>query len=646
MLRCMLGCALVVSWIAGWNSWDARYAAAAPVAGGASPRLEGMQTHGAQRAAVLVQEALDADAAGHATLRHNLLAMAIEADPEFAPARWQTGQIKFEGEWKNVAEIGEQVSGDPRWDEYRERRRALTGSVDEHMALGQWCERQQLADEARYHWANVLLADPNNEQARQRLGLQPYRGGLYAAEQVAEFEQQAKQAKKDFDQFKLAMVKLCARAVTRAPCYAEALAQIAAIDVVAKLDALDFGVYRACRKAHPERADQLQQAYVSALANIPTHAATLRLLNFAVLSPSEEIRMRATRGLASRPATDYVPLLMAALTAPYEAETSVFAAPDGTVRLLQTIYQEGPEASRTHTVSLNLETDGALKRDKAATNPAAVLQGNLARVGAASSALRESLESANATSAERNRRIGQVLQEATGTTPADRPDTWWRAWQEYNELSYADERPNYQTSYEETYTYQYAQERPMYLQEVRTPPAGGPCECFAAGTHVWTKAGPTPIESIVVGDLVLAQNPWTGELAYRAVLETTISEPVRVLAIKLPKESIVSTLGHRFWTPGQGWLMAKSFGGGASRLHAMGGCVEATTAPVDELTVCYNLIVDEFHTFFVGQSRLLVHDKSCPAPNPASLPGSVRPRDAAPPDVKFAEALAKADGEP
>jgi len=643
MIRRIFGCALAFFSLVAWTNEPSDRAFGAPAFDAATARGDALPTHGAKRAAALVQQALDAELAGDEALRRDLLAKAIKADPEFAAARWQLGQIKFQGEWKDVAEIGATVSGDPRWEEYNERR-ALAGSVDEHLALGRWCERQGLADEAHYHWANVLLADPSNEPARERLGLQPYRGGLYTAEEVAEFEQRAKQAKKDYEHHKPLLAKLCARAVTRGPGCDEALADIAAIDDPAQLDALDYAVHRARRKARDDRGEKLEQAHVAALAKFPAHGATLRLLNYSILSPSEETRLRAGQALATRPGTDYVPLLMAALTAPYQAETSVFAAPDGTVRLLQTVYQEGPEASRTHTVALNLETEGALKRDKAETNPAAVLQSNLARAGAASSALRASLESANAMAAERNRRIGQVLQVATGTIPADRADTWWRAWQEYNELSYAEERPNYQTSFEETYTYQYAQERPMYLQEVRSPPAGGPCECFAAGTPVWTKSGPNPIESIVVGDLVLAQNSLTGELAYRAVLETTTSQPVRVLALKLPKETIISTLGHRFWTPGQGWLMAKSFSGG-SRLHALTGSVEAATSPVSELTVCHNLIVDDFHTFFVGQSRLLVHDKSCPAPNPASLPGSVRPREAAPPDVKFAEALAKADGE-
>jgi hypothetical protein len=648
-------------------------AAALSVTLAAAVRGESKSTSPSLVAAQLVQQALDAEMAGDSARRAELLAAALEADPDFAPAHWHQGEINFQGEWKSFAEIGQQVSGDPRWTEYRQRRRALTGDAAEHMELAQWCDRAELADEARYHWANVLLADPANRQARERLGLQAYRGGLFTDEQVAQEKQRIKQARKDFDKFKPALVTLCARAVTLAPRHKEALAEIAAIDDPAKGDALDYAVERALRKASPELATELQLAHVAALSNMPQHGATLRLLNYAVLSPSDKIRMRATKGLMPRPATDYVPLLMAALTAPYEADTVVFAAPDGTVRLFQTISQEGPLAKRTHVNALNLETEGALHFDKAASNPGVVLRDNLAKAEGVASQTRERIEAANAAAAERNKRIGAVLKGATGTEPGESADAWWRAWQDYNELSFADERPEYKTSYDVSFTQFYPQEKPMYPQPTRpkstspttpttptTSPRRGPapppsptgimpgllrrartCECFAAGTLVWTKAGPAPIESLEVGDMVLAQHPLTGELAYRPVLETSVSEPVPVVALNLPKETIVSTLGHRFWVDGHGWQMAKSLKPQV-RLQALGGGVAASTATVEELTVCHNLVVDEFHTFFVGESRLLVHDKNCPAPHPGNLPGSTRPREASPADINFVDALANA----
>jgi hypothetical protein len=139
------------------------------------------------------------------------------------------------------------------------------------------------------------------------------------------------------------------------------------------------------------------------------------------------------------------------------------------------------------------------------------------------------------------------------------------------------------------------------------------------------QAGPRAIEEIVVGDMVLAQHPTTGELAYRPVLQTTLGVPMPVLQIKLAAETITATLGHRFWVNGRGWQMAKELKP-ATSLHALEQSTDVTAIKKAEDVACHNLVVDEFHTFFVGHSRLLVHDKSCPAPTTALAPGFPRPR--------------------
>ena len=60
--------------------------------------------------------------------------------------------------------------------------------------------RNGLADEERYHWSNVLLASPGHKQARQRLSMREYRGGLFtkAADRRARAasEERRRQSKK------------------------------------------------------------------------------------------------------------------------------------------------------------------------------------------------------------------------------------------------------------------------------------------------------------------------------------------------------------------------------------------------------------------------------------------------------------------
>src|SRR6202022_3254598 len=67
-----------------------------------------------------------------------------------------------------------------------------------------------------------------------------------------------------------------------------------------------------------------------------------------------------------------------------------------------------------------------------------------------------------------------------------------------------------------------------------------------------------PIETIKMGDAVLAQDPETGELAFKAVLGTSIRPASPMISVRVEDETIISTRGHRYWKEGTGWRMAKS----------------------------------------------------------------------------------------
>jgi hypothetical protein len=266
------------------------------------------------------------------------------------------------------------------------------------------------------------------------------------------------------------------------------------------------------------------------------------------------------------------------------------------------------------------------------------------------------VESANAQAAAHNERIVAVLRAATGTDLSEDAETWWKHWEAENELQSIAEENTVSTVEETSFVYFYPQApirypsseprgnlsrrpeprenvrlRPEQLREnasnafalrrerIRQRALGG--SCFVPGTLVWTQAGPVAIELVDVGDLVLAQNPHTGELDYRPVLAVTIGKPVTVHELRLREETIGTTRGHRFWLPGRGWEMAKHLGP-AARLLALGGSVEVESVGDGPTLSCHNLVVDEFHTYFVGQSRLLVHDITCPQAERATIPGS------------------------
>ncbi len=169
-------------------------------------------------------------------------------------------------------------------------------------------------------------------------------------------------------------------------------------------------------------------------------------------------------------------------------------------------------------------------------------------------------------------------------------------------------------------------------------PKKRPCNCFAEGTLVQTSEGLRPIEDIKVGDLVLAKDETTGDLAYKPVLETYVTPDRPLLTIQVSiddgsVEELNTTPGHPFWVSGVGWEQAASlvkYGvlatartsaeplthqaksmktpRGPPVEEGVGSVVETTS--VGRYGTVYNLNVAEFHTYFVGETGVWVHNNS------------------------------------
>jgi Pretoxin HINT domain len=82
--------------------------------------------------------------------------------------------------------------------------------------------------------------------------------------------------------------------------------------------------------------------------------------------------------------------------------------------------------------------------------------------------------------------------------------------------------------------------------------AGAACaRCFPAGTLVATAHGLQPIQTLHVGQRVLAENPKTGKVEAEPI-ETVIADPVSALmAVHLSDGSAITvTADHPFWVDG------------------------------------------------------------------------------------------------
>ena len=167
--------------------------------------------------------------------------------------------------------------------------------------------------------------------------------------------------------------------------------------------------------------------------------------------------------------------------------------------------------------------------------------------------------------------------------------------------------------------------------------------CFIAGTKVLTDHGHKNIEDIEVGDLVLAYDEETGEIAYKPVVQlfrNTTKEwcTVSVRGNDGELYEITSTPGHKYFIPenrvrkdsralehasyaglSEKWVSACDLKRGDKVLLSDGTLCEVEGVSCKKLSApetTYNLKVSDFHTYYVSDACVLVHNAgTCSTPN-------------------------------
>jgi hypothetical protein len=139
-------------------------------------------------------------------------------------------------------------------------------------------------------------------------------------------------------------------------------------------------------------------------------------------------------------------------------------------------------------------------------------------------------------------------------------------------------------------------------------------ECFIAGTIIATSFGSKSIEEINAGDLVYSKDENTGEQGYKAVVRTFIRETNELVHISVDGQMITTTQEHPFYVPKKGWTNALQLRAGDLLVLTDGDYVvveqvqhEICEAPVK----VYNFEVAEWHTYFVSDSGVWVHNADC-----------------------------------
>ena len=139
------------------------------------------------------------------------------------------------------------------------------------------------------------------------------------------------------------------------------------------------------------------------------------------------------------------------------------------------------------------------------------------------------------------------------------------------------------------------------------------CEwgCFVAGTPVKTEDGQKNIEDIKAGDLVYAKNTETGEEGYKEVVRVFIKNVNKLVHLQIDETKIDTTTNHPFWVVGYGFKEAGELQAGEKVLTATGEIKTITSIVVEELetpVTVYNFEVQDWHTYYVSELEVLVHN--------------------------------------
>jgi RHS repeat-associated protein len=134
--------------------------------------------------------------------------------------------------------------------------------------------------------------------------------------------------------------------------------------------------------------------------------------------------------------------------------------------------------------------------------------------------------------------------------------------------------------------------------------------CFVAGTEILTVEGIKNIEDIQVGDWVIADDPTTsGEIEARQVLNTFVRETDALVDLYVDGEVISTTGEHPFWVSDKGWVEAKDLVVGSLLQTRDGRSIDVDKIDKQEGKFeVYNFSVEDFHTYFVSDWGILVHN--------------------------------------
>lgn len=580
------------------------------------PKLEDLRTlsHGE----VLAGSGADArrrrapedEAAGKTVGRPEHLGLAPKADPEDVTRRGLLGQVRYRDEWVEPDAVPARVLSDAdeaaALDEYHTRRDRTPDTPGAQLELADWCEHRGLKPQAIAHLTVVTRLDPNDSAAWRRLGYRSIHGRWVSEAEYAVERAAAEEQKKADHYWVPHLVALTRRISGPEPGREPAERELADVTDPRAVPA----IWQTFVKGKPERLDLA----VRLLGQIDSPESSRRLAALILADSRWESAEDVGRGFSwvGRVNRFYEPLRQPAEQVAVELEASpgrqaltilrhrdprdFIAAMIDSMQPPVTVTVRRGRTFDTGTLHVESETLD-LWRTYVSSRVRTFSPVPGARPGVRRDLNRDYQQALyfQASVDRNNLRASNALRKLTGqvideTDPARARDDW-RTW-------WADEQG-----------YTYSPSAPPRKRRVSSVVFVVTNSCFAAGTPVRTLLGPRPIESIQIGDQVLAQDVTTGALGFEPVVALYHNPPKPTLRIDLGGEVIVATPIHRFWKAGQGWAMARDLKPGDT-IRRLGGTAQVVSVSEEKVQPVFNLDVAQSRSFFVGASGALVHDNS------------------------------------
>ena len=602
-----------------------------------------------------LQAVLEKEAAGTSVNRR----IPTGSQPLDDASAWQAGMIKVLDKWHLIEELSQSESN----IDYGAKREELKDNPQRHLILAHWCVLHQLPELARAHYFGVLAVDANNLEARKYLKHVLVGDTWVEQSELKMAQEKLQQNFEKLDQW-TPKIRSIAQDLTsgRTKLMSEALSELAKIDTQEALPALELFASNV--------DDDLAKPIVRKIVQERSPESCAALVRIALAHPSVEIQKIAVDAIRKYPEAYYIPDLLGMLASEIRIENQLVMQPNGNVGLItlfrselqnrtqlqraqklvnvvakfssnhsvalydtttadMSYWSEFWKVSKSDPVSLGTVSSVRKKLDggSASANttyvPQEVVQSVAENLNEQSKQQERAVAQKNRELKTNTNRVCTLLRSITGAELGDKPELWWNWWNDRNEryqgnkptaVSYSEQRESIVVSTESYSSVSGEHRHDLGNIQIQY-------SCLVPGTLVQTATGLVPIEKIQVGDLVVSQDVETAELTLKPVLLTTIRPPKSTIKITAGGDTIEATGGHLWWVSGHGWVKTRDLKPGMMLHTATGTSEVASLTPNPTPQPTHNLVVDGFHTYFVGPQRVLSYDNTQVKPTLRQVPG-------------------------